>query len=141
MTAVLQAWQRTHRLVEQLDITPDQQVTLIAGSTLFKRLIDRTQQERQQLTAQQGEAAGMRLATGRAIDLDSQQDAAQRLNILLKKERLLVTMASLFTAGSLSVVQLAKFAVLSWPWVPTLGIVGAVLEDRVSKQQQAQPPE
>jgi hypothetical protein len=117
-----------------LDISPDQQVTLIAGSNLFKRLIDRTQQERQQLTAQQGEQAGMRLATGRAVDLEGQQDAAQRLNILLKKERLLVTMSSLFTAGCLSVVQLAKFAVLAWPWAPTLGIVGAVLEDRIRTQ-------
>lgn len=97
----------------------------------------RVREERQALSAQQGVQAEQRLATGRALDLAGQEMSAQRLAVLIKKEQFLLTCSSLFTAGVLDVVQNAKTGILSWPYIPHVGLLGSVL---LARAPQAEPP-
>lgn len=132
----VQAWKRTCWIVDKLSFTDQQQHALVAGGNLFKRLLDTLRAERQLLSAQQGEQAQERLPTGRAVDLQGQQDSASRLQLLVKKERFLLTCASAYVCSVLDVVQVARCSVLTWPWTPHFGMLAAVLAAR----QAANPP-
>lgn len=49
-----------------------------------------------------------------------------------------MTLASIFISGVLTVVQMAKSAVLCWPHAPQIGLLGAVLLKRSASEQQQQ---
>jgi hypothetical protein len=139
----VQAWQRLHWLVDRLQLRADQKHSIIAGSSLFKHLVGQILAERQALLCQQGEQAGMRLPTGRAVDLQQQEQSAKRLQVLVRKELFLATCASAFIVGVLDVVQLAKSMVLMWPLVPQMMQIGPVLIEKAAaaaaeQQQQEQ---
>jgi len=115
------------RISKALDLSEEQQQTVVAGAELFKRLLDHVRSERHALSAQQGQQVDMRLATGRSVDLQGQEASATRLHLVIKKENFLLTCASMFIANVLTVVQLAKVAVLAWPYAPHLGMLGPAL--------------
>lgn len=136
--AVLQAWKRTCWLVSKLKLTLQQQHALVAGGDLFKRLLDTIRMEREQLSAQQDKLAGERFHTGRAVDLQGQEDTAERLALLVRKERFLLTCASAYVVSVLSVEQTARCCVMVWPWTPHFGMLAAVLAAKQDTQQQPQ---
>jgi hypothetical protein len=94
--------------------------------------------EREQLSAQQDKLAGERFHTGRAVDLQAQEDTAERLVLLVRKERFLLTCASAYVVSVLSVEQVARCCVMVWPWTPHFGMLAAVL---VAKQGSPEPPQ
>jgi hypothetical protein len=131
------------RLADKLELSQDQEVALIAGSELFKRLIDRVRAGRAQHLTRQQVQTSERLPTGRAVDLQRQADMADRLQVLVRKELLLQTMASGFVGSVLDVWQVAQAAVLSWPYCPHMGTFAGILgKQRAERQQQQrqQPP-
>lgn len=127
-------------LAEKLELSRDQEVALIAGGEFFKRLADKVRAERAEHLAQQQAQANERLPTGRAVDLEGQQQMAERLQVLVRKELLLQTMASAFAGSVLDVRQCAQAAVLAWPLGPHMGtfvgILGKQQAEKKKKQQQ-----
>lgn len=79
----------------------------------------------------------MRLPTGRAVDLQQQEQSAKRLQVLVHKELFLATCASAFIVGMLDVVQLAKSVVLMWPLFPQMMQVGPVLIEKAMAEAAA----
>lgn len=123
-------------LTERLDLSAEQQQALVAGGDLFTQLLDSVRAERQQLLVQQQAQLDQRLPSGRAVDLQGQQDMADRLRVLVRKELLLLAMASAFTASVLDVRQIARAVVLTWPWVPNMGMLAGIVAAQHAKQQQ-----
>lgn len=135
----MQAWKRTCWIATKIKLSEQQQHTLSAGSLLFKRLLDNIRSERQQLAAQQAQQAQERLPTGRAVDLEGLQETAMRLQLLVKKERFLLTCASAFVCSVLDVVQLAMCCVMAWPWTPHLAMLAAVVAAQLSSKPATTP--
>lgn len=135
----LQAWERIFWLMDRLQLREDQQLAIVAGCDVFKRLLDRVLADRQQLLQQQARQTDMRLPTGRCADLETEQQMARRLQVLARKEQFLVACAGLFMGCVLDVIQLAKAIVLPWPFVPHFAMLGpAVKKRKADAQQQAQ---
>lgn len=135
---VLQAYKRMCWLAEQLELTAEQCRALTAGGSLFKRLLETVRAERQQHVSRQQAQAGERLPSGRAVDLQGQQDMADRLAVLVRKELLLLGLSTAFVGSVLDVRQMAVMSVLAWPWVPHLGMLAAVLATQHAEKEQQQ---
>lgn len=135
--ALLQAYKRMCWLAEQMELTAEQCRALTAGGSLFKRLLETVRAERQQHVARQAQA-GERLPSGRAVDLQGQQDMADRLAILVRKELLLLSLTTAFVGSVLDVRQMAVMSVLAWPWVPHLGMFAGVLATQHAEKEQQQ---
>lgn len=122
-----QAWQRTCWLADKLELTKKQQLSLVAAADLFKRLLDTLRAERLELCAQQAELLEERLQSGRATNLVTQENTARRLQLLVRKERFLLTCLSAIVCSILDVVQLSRCCVMAWPWTANLGIISAIV--------------
>lgn len=75
---LVQAPKRHCWLVEKLQLTDKQRQVITADGHLFSRLLDGIRAERKQLLAQQEAQTQERLPSGRAADLQGQQDMAER---------------------------------------------------------------
>jgi predicted component of type VI protein secretion system len=128
-------------LADNLQLRSDQQEAIIAGSRLFERLLDQVRAERCQLLEQQGEQVEQRFSPQSSGGLQLAQDTAKQLQVLLRKECFLVSAACMFTGGVMDLEQVARAAVLCWPYVPQLFMLGPGIMRRMQEgQQKAQDP-
>lgn len=127
---MLQAWQRTCWVLDQLQLSDSQQQMLIAGSHVFKRLVDKVLADRQILLVQQSKHVEERFLPSSSGDLQTQEDKAQLLQLMVRRERFLGLCSTVFCGGVLNVLQLARAMVLSWPFPPQVNLFGPILIQR-----------
>jgi hypothetical protein len=127
-------------LVDNLQLRDDQQEAIISGSKLFERLLDQVRAERCTLLEQQGEHVEQRFSPQGSGGLQVALDTAKQLQVLVRKECFLVSAACMFTGGVLDLMQVARSAVLCWPFVPQLFMLGPGIRRRLEEARQKQDP-
>lgn len=135
----MQAWDRMWAVVDDLGFTEHQQYLISIGCDVFKRLITGVMQERQALAARQQEL--LKVDNGRSIDIQEQQTCADRMHIVVKKERFLSQCWGTYVTSVCSVVQIAKLSLKFWPYSPQIAVMGAVLSRKLEERREQQQRE
>jgi hypothetical protein len=94
------------------------------------------QQERQELAARQQSL--LQLHNGRSLDLQQQQACAERLALVVRKERFLSQCLGTFVLSNCSVLQIAKLSQLFYPYSPQIAVLGAVLTKKRQEREEAE---
>lgn len=94
-----------------------------------------TPQERQALATRQQEL--LQLHNGRSVDLQQQQACAERLALVVRKERFLSQCLGTFVTSICSVLQIAKLTQLFYPYCPQIAVLGAVLTKKLQEREVA----
>lgn len=131
-----QAWGLMWNAVDHLDFTEQQQDIISIGCDVFKRLITSVMQERQELAARQQSL--LQLRNGRSLDLQQQQACAERLALVVRKERFLSQYLGTFVLSNCSVLQIAKLSQLIYPYSPQIAVLGAVLTEKRQEREEAE---
>lgn len=80
----------------------------------------------------------LQVANGRSIDIQEQQDCAERLHVAVRKERFLSQCWGTYAASICSVVQIAKLSLKYWPYSPQIAVMGAVLTRKLQEREEQQ---
>lgn len=129
-----QVWSRMYDAVGKLQLTEQQQQLIAKGVEMYTRLLQAVMEERVALTARQQQL--LKVDNGRSIDIEQQQQCADRLNVVVRKERFLAQCLGTHVAGVCSVVQIAKLSLLTWPWSPQIAMFGKAVAKRVQERQE-----
>lgn len=125
--------------VDQLDFTQQQQKLIAIGCDVFKRLITAAMDERQALAARQQQL--LKLDNGRSVDIMEQEACAEKLHVVVKKERFLSQCWGTFVCSICSVLQIAKLTQLFWPYSPQIAVLGMVLTQKMQEKNEQQQRE
>lgn len=129
-----QVWARMYDAADLINLTEQQQQLIAIGCNMYTRLIQSVMEQRHALTARQQEL--LELSNGRSLDLQKQQQCADRLNVLVRKERFLHLCMAAHVASVCSVVQMAQLMLLMWPHVAQMGVFAKVVAKKVQEREQ-----
>lgn len=91
-------------------------------------------QERQALATRQQEL--LQLHNGHSLDLPQQQACAERLALVVRKERFLSHCLATFVVSICSVLQIAKLTQLVYPYCPQIPVLGTVLAKKLQEREE-----